>query len=131
MRGANMALQKKVNKLQVEHVSEEEVDQVCGRCLGKVAVVFALPAFLFDSSRLLCTHSLVDALPPLFLAAVLCFGGQRAAARAGDARQESLEQEVLTARQQRARRRRGSEVHRDPPPQRHLGNTSCSMEQIR
>ena len=32
----NMALQKKVNKLQVEHVSEEEVDQVRERELARV-----------------------------------------------------------------------------------------------
>ena len=31
-----MALQKKVNKLQVEHVSEEEVDQVRERELARV-----------------------------------------------------------------------------------------------
>ena len=30
-----MALQKKVNKLQVEHVSEEEVDQVSSRARGR------------------------------------------------------------------------------------------------
>ena len=34
--GLNMQLQKKINKLQVEHVSEEEVDQLVGAVVGNL-----------------------------------------------------------------------------------------------
>ena len=38
-----MALQKKVNKLQVEHVSEEEVDQVSSRARGRACAHTHIP----------------------------------------------------------------------------------------
>ena len=117
-----MALQKKVNKLQVEHVSEEEVDQVsrrARRCLytlsrsrpmhsaPRVCVYVCVcgvgttsARLKLGSQRLLCVahadaahsccliaHSVLPDCSSLLAVAtaVLCLGGQGAAAGAGDA----------------------------------------------
>ena len=124
-----MALQKKVNKLQVEHVSEEEVDQVSANhaCLDDAEwtppAVYRrpTPTPLARAPPLSpCRATLLPRVRTVrrCLCAQLFYALEVKEQQLEQAMQdkESLEQEVLTARQLSARGGGGAAQDRGPRP---------------